>query len=188
MNKTTKISLNLLKGLSWDIARDGLTNRRAKRFQKSFYEKGFYELKTQSFNPFWPFDPSTGQTRIFDNMTHMTPRSTYYCLILWVKSKKSNEAFLRYFPKTWFLGRFWPFDPSTGQTRIFGNMTHMTPRSTYYCLLSWVKSKKSKEAFWTYFQKTWFSGRFWPFDPSPLPYPQKRIFGNMTTYDWWEAP
>ena len=51
---------------------------------------------------------------------YMQVRSTYYGLASSTKSKKSNEAFLRYFPKTqfpgWFSVQFWPFDPSTLQT------------------------------------------------------------------------
>ena len=92
-------------------------------------------------------------------------KSTYYGLTSCTKSKKSNEALLRYFCKMRFSGRFWPFDPSTCRTRIFGNMTYMQLRRSYYDLISCTKSKKYNEVFLRYFPKTRFSGQFWPFGP-----------------------
>ena len=72
---------------------------------------------------FWPFDPHTPQTRIFRNIWYMQLRSTYYGLTSCTKSKKSNEAFLRYFPKAqfsgWFSVQFWPFDPPYSPNKNF---------------------------------------------------------------------
>jgi len=95
------------------------------------------------------------QILCFTNLYHCTKFQVNWNSIAWDITQNIH-----------FAQKFDLLTSNCRQTRIFGMMTLMPVWSLYLVLTLCKKWKKVNEGILRYFEKCWFLGQFWPFDPN----------------------